>query len=143
MAWDYQVKWDPRGRIAAVTGHEEVIADLFRHDVALLPAVFDLFIAKGVAISRLIDKQRKSFKYSQNDFETRAAGAEVSYRTSVAARQSRVTGIFQAADKSWQSKYGNKLFGSTYIDTSPSSWAEANLAVSLTRSFAVHVQKAL
>lgn len=48
----------------------DVIADLLQQGVALIPVAFNPFIAKGAAISRIVDKQRKPYSFTRLDFGT-------------------------------------------------------------------------
>uniref|UniRef100_A0A7S4IL90 Uncharacterized protein n=1 Tax=Odontella aurita TaxID=265563 RepID=A0A7S4IL90_9STRA len=99
---------------------KSIIQDLLRQVVILVPTAFDPFITCGDAFRRHIAPEWIPHHYSRPDFG-RADGANIGYRISRTSRQSHIRGLFHSDDEGWKATHGRKMFGSAYLDASPSA----------------------
>eukprot|EP00957_Ditylum_brightwellii_P175184 13337094-Ditylum_brightwellii.AAC.1 len=118
-----------KSKDAKIKGHV-VIEDMLDNDVKLLPASIDPFMKEGPALHLFrYGNTNKAFDLSNHDFGNAQGTQACIAMSKQSLEDGDMRGVICKADITWKHLHnGNRLFGETHKDQTPSAWSSQFLA---------------
>eukprot|EP00957_Ditylum_brightwellii_P046879 3558102-Ditylum_brightwellii.AAC.1 len=118
-----------------------IINEMLHHGILMLPATMDPFSCEGPALHWFKFAHPSSvFHTTDHSFGKEKGSAVGKEMCCQKTQEDYIKELLLKTDKHWKVvKPEGKLFGETYIDTTPTAWNQQHLATHFTWEFAQHV----
>jgi len=130
-------------RINSAAG-AEVTQELLDKNISVITAPIDGFLREADAYRWSKNgNNKKTFDASKYTFE-RAIGAKVGREMcELTMSDTSLCGVFKRANKNWKKHHGDRPFGLTHSECTPSDWANQYLACTNTWAFSHHILRCM